>query len=947
MASEGGSSGASGDGQRSDESSSAGDVLREVAFAPAVPPPAPKHDRSGERLDRFLLTGLLGRGGMGEVYAALDLTLRRKVALKLLHAEAVGDAERRRRLAREARAAAAVSHPNIAAVFEVGDVEGEVFIALELVEGRSLRASLRQAGAPLPAPEAARIAREIARGLAAAHAAGVVHRDVKPENVMLGHDGRVKVLDFGLAKLHSGPSAPDAPTASAVATRAGQILGSPGYMAPEQARGQPTDARSDVFSCGVVLFEMLAGVRPFQGPTAMDVLTAILRDAPPPLDGAPPALAGVVARCLAKEPGERYADAGALLAALEAADTPEALTPEHLSRPPSRLRSSPPPAGSKVAAGPSHGLRRGGAALGTLAVTAAAVLSLRATRAFEYVPSPPTPSSSIEAPATPTAPPPTRLPAPVLPPVLPPAPPPAPGPTAITDLPPPRSPSKKAVKAYRAALRFFRSADWSRARENLRRAIAFDPDLAAAHLRLAITRPGLDRPFDGSIAEVYEAYAAAVHRRNLLTPRDRGLLEALEPAMRAGAPNMAETVRRLTGLAEAYSSDAELWQILAIYSSFSSPESQLAAAKRAIECDDQYADAWQMKGTGLARQRSNEAKIAYEQCLEIAPRSPDCLRAVAVAESRLGRCADAEGFLRSQTRDDPDSLSELAGLLYQRNESTEAVHTVLRRKWKLYPSNVAREEEHYDRALLAAAYGDFDSARKWAGEEADSRANLQPSLSTQARFALLRADIELEVALPESAASIALDFLKRRDGWSKLDGPMWSSDPTVYLARIAARAGKLSEADVRERRNVWNEEKAPSTALEKAWAWWLTYTQGIERKEEADEALARWPADASRSELYAWMDESAGRALWLGGKLDEALPYLKQSFERCDQFSTILSAMRTKFLYGQALEKHGEREEACRVYGVILERWGAAKPLSVTAERARERVGALGCGGPR
>jgi eukaryotic-like serine/threonine-protein kinase len=271
--------------RQSNEDSSAGDFLRELAFAPPSAPPALERDRSGEVLGRFRLKRLLGRGGMGEVYEAFDQKLRRRVALKLLRDEAVRSEERQRRFVREARAAAAVSHPNIAAVFEVGEVAGEVFIALEFIDGDSLRASLERAGAALPRPEAVRIVQEMLRGLTAAHATGIVHRDIKPENVMLGHDGCVKILDFGLAKLRGAPDAPDAPTASAITTRTGRILGSPAYMSPEQARGLPTDARSDVFSLGVVLFEVLAGRRPFRGPSTIDVLTAILRDKAPTVRG--------------------------------------------------------------------------------------------------------------------------------------------------------------------------------------------------------------------------------------------------------------------------------------------------------------------------------------------------------------------------------------------------------------------------------------------------------------------------------------------------------------------------------------------------------------------------------------------------------------------------------------------------------------------------------------
>jgi serine/threonine-protein kinase len=254
---------------------------------------------------------------MGIVYAAQDSELRRRVALKVLPRAAMADEERRRRFVREARTAAAVSHPHLASVYDVGETDDTVFIAMELVHGASLATRITEA--PFPIAEVLRIGLGIARGLGAAHRAGVVHRDLKPANVMLDAEGAAKIVDFGLAKLVLPASGAD-PRAADLPTQEGKILGTPSYMAPEQARGERVGPSADVFSLGVVLYEMLAGRRPFTGATMMDVLVSVARDAPPPLSRRiPREIERVVFRCLAKDPAARPADGDVVAAALEAA----------------------------------------------------------------------------------------------------------------------------------------------------------------------------------------------------------------------------------------------------------------------------------------------------------------------------------------------------------------------------------------------------------------------------------------------------------------------------------------------------------------------------------------------------------------------------------------------------------------------------------------------------
>jgi tRNA A-37 threonylcarbamoyl transferase component Bud32/tetratricopeptide (TPR) repeat protein len=268
----------------------------------------------GTTLSHFRILAKIGEGGMGVVYRAEDERLRRPVALKVLPPDLVGNEERRLRFLREARAAAAVTHPNIATIYEVGEADGVVFIAMELVEGKTLRELI--GGRAMPIKDALRVAVEVAEGLARAHQAHVIHRDLKPENIAVAVDGHVKILDFGLAKLleehpaAGGPELTRLRTISGEMTQAGKIMGTASYMSPEQARGEVVDARSDIFSFGTMLYEMVAGRIPFQGRTNTDLLSAIIRDEPAPVTalnpGVPAELQRIISQCLEKDPAERY-----------------------------------------------------------------------------------------------------------------------------------------------------------------------------------------------------------------------------------------------------------------------------------------------------------------------------------------------------------------------------------------------------------------------------------------------------------------------------------------------------------------------------------------------------------------------------------------------------------------------------------------------------------------
>ena len=276
---------------------------------------------AGRRLGPYEVVAPLGAGGMGEVYRAHDARLRREVALKILPESVANDRDRMRRFEQEARAAAALNHPNILAVHDIGQQDGVPYIVSELLEGQTLRERLTSGA--LTARKAIELTTQIAHGLAAAHAKGITHRDLKPENIFVTTDGRVKILDFGLAKLKQPDEAGLVETMAATekaGTEAGLVLGTVGYMSPEQVRGLPADPRSDIFAFGAILSEMISGQRAFTGPSAVEIMHAILKDDPQnlaPLSAASPALERIVRYCLEKNPSERFQSARDLAIALE------------------------------------------------------------------------------------------------------------------------------------------------------------------------------------------------------------------------------------------------------------------------------------------------------------------------------------------------------------------------------------------------------------------------------------------------------------------------------------------------------------------------------------------------------------------------------------------------------------------------------------------------------
>ena len=571
----------------------------------------------------FRILGRLGEGGMGVVYRAEDETLRRTVALKLLP-DTAGDDETRQRFLREARSAAAITHPNVAMVYQVGEADGRQYIAMELVEGENLRARLGRG--QLDVATARDLATQMARGLAAAHEKGIVHRDLKPENVMITPDGVVKLLDFGLAKqgtarVVSGPAEVGlAKTETLVTSDEQRVMGTAEYMSPEQALGEAastcdrTSSRSGWCSTRCCQGRARSTGRPPASCSSPSCTTRRRRCATHALE-VDAATEAIVTRCLAKAPAERFANAGEIVAALT---------------------------GPTVQSGVARPVPK--KVLVSAATVIVSVLVLAGASRFASRGS--TPSARSPSSATVSAPEPSA--------------------TAITDLPVPQSNRAEAIAAYRAGLQTFRDGAVHAAVAKFREAVTVDPGLGAAWVQLVASARWADLD-----ATTREAFSTARQLRSRLGQRDQAFLDALEPMIDRRPVDFVEARVRLQALVERYPRDAELLE----FSSFPANnlgqlQDGMAAEDRAIAVDPQFALAYGGRGyTAEYRGDWTAARAASQQCMAIAFASPACTRTLVFLDEVEGKCAEIEALGRQSVSAWAEQSSRLpvAGRGHRRN----------------------------------------------------------------------------------------------------------------------------------------------------------------------------------------------------------------------------------------------------------------------------------------
>lgn len=886
----------------------------------------------GDRIDRYTIEELLGEGGMGVVYRAQDNRLHRRVALKVLPGggAAGGSSEAVARMVREARAAAALNHPNAVAVYDFGEHEGEHYLAMELVSGTPLRAFV---GALVPQSTRLRWLLDVARALAAAHRAGLVHRDIKPENVMLRDDGVIKVLDFGIARRMGVSVEPGGPTAAehlATVTNPGKLVGTPSYMAPEQLRNDDLDGRADQFAWGVLAYELLTGRLPFgAGRDMVGMIAAVLGEAPPPLEGVPAAVASAVSRALSKDREQRFPSMDEVVALLEPLITGDVEPVPSLPRGAGGRVSTLPSARSRSEA-PTISVEQGGAAVTTppkrrrslwpIAAAATGVLGLVAALTLYRSSAPPAVLSS--APVAPIA----------------------PAPTPITSLPAPLTPNAEALAAYQEGLQACRDSRWTAGYAAFKRAVALDGTFAAALMRLA--HSGLY--YGESKEEARAHFQRALARRRTLSERDQAYLDALEPhVMREPADNR-EAARRFEAALRRYPGDAELALMHATMLYWLESERALGAADRCLELDPHYADCWQRRARVLMRlRRTEEALTALERCLEVSPSASDCLADRAHLHLRTGDCVIYEKDARRWKAQEPGARApyfELAAALHALDRSAEAVRVVLEQGFARSPEEVRELDRLLYASRMDVLEGRLPEAARAAQALVDELAG-DPSEARHIEASLLLVEIQQEMGDEKGAARAAQSFLNRREALLRSPiGSVWG-DPTPIFLEAMRGGGLLSAEQHRRRKDEWFRawDGSPTGPLQGA-LWILGDAWPARTPERAREALRALSGYASLPYAVdvSGLDAAIGKAHLLGGRAADALPYLDRAAASCSALFEPVTHTVATYHAGLAREATGHREGACAAFRAVLRRF-PDRGRSVTARAADERAKALKC----
>jgi serine/threonine-protein kinase len=927
---------------------------------------------AGDRFDRYVIEELLGEGGMAQVYRAHDPRLHRRVALKVLRIDSVASFTAGRSdsdpasnastlIMREARAAAALDHPNAVSVFDVGEAEGEVFLAMELVVGKSLRSYVGDASVPWETK--LRWMVDAARALSAAHERGLVHRDVKPENVMVRPDGVVKVLDFGIAKrvkvdVASGTTLDDPKTQSLL----GGLVGTPWYLSPEQIRGEAVDGRTDQFSWGVMTYELLTGQLPWpKGVDGFQLVLAILNKVPDPpsklLPDLPSIVDATITKTLAKSPAQRFEAMEYIVAALEAvassslriwANVPASATSKTDPAPPpepavptqrtdmvfesataSALagqaeRGAPGGATtqpSRRPAPPPATLRRPVLVAGTLMAAAAAValLAARLTRAPQ--PGPASPASA--APSTVA--------------------------TAITDLKPPVSSVPEAIAAYRTFQQSFRDADWRAARTALEDAVARDPTMAAAQLRLAYMQ-SLQSTDEG---HVRATFMLAERHRATLDERDTALLDALEPYLQREPSDPVESERRLEAMHARWPLDAEIAYVLGSvrYDRGDFAEA-LQGMDAAVAIDPAFAQAWSARGGVLAYLgRLDDARTALDEARRKSRTATEPLWYSAEIAEQQGRCADEEAATREWLSRDPDDwfgYQYLASSLAAEGKPTDTVRTALEQKWVREGADERAKREPIEHAELDVLTGDFASAQARL-DELEKHLAAEPGAQAHAESQALLLRVAEESGQTDRVRAVASSYLARKDAWSpphRVDEVSMFLDPVPEMLVALARVGAIDEAQLDRQRAEWLATwRAKTSAAYLGYLWIAGWAASTSTHDQAEAALRAQPEFGALPRFVPTFPANVlvGHAYRLAGRTDDAIDALRRGVAACTMLGEGLRTTRGSFELGQALESAGDTAGACTAYGVVLARWGHAKPRSVTADRARARWSAIGC----
>ncbi len=889
----------------------------------------------GDTLDWFRIEAMIGQGGMGAVYRAFDTRLDRRVAVKVLSvADALtmgGDppyppaqpvppalrTQARARLVREARAAAAISHPSAVAIYHVGEANGEPYIVMELLSGVPLRAAMH---GPEPVEKKLRWLGEIAEALAAAHATGIVHRDVKPDNVMILDSGRAKVLDFGIARREREASPREA-EALATLTAPGAVVGTPAYLAPEQIHGEPAEARSDQFAWGITAYEVLTGELPWGSIVdATALIAAILVKPIPSLAArcpeAPPCAVAAVERALSRERDARFASMDELLAAFHGTAAPAGSARTLLSAASSDLGN----ARTEVVSTPAAQSSRAAPHSSTLPSAAATDLGTAKTEMFL-------------TPAPAARPRPRRLPRAAI----------GAGLVALAvagifgarrmGVPFAGGRPHRAVSSVPAAdaeyangLDAYRHRSLAEAIRHLEHAAELDPTFAAAHVRLAAIHLTPTFSTGTRLIEVGRRHFAEARRmQGHLRPEDRAYLLALEPLAQP-TPDLPAFLTAAQALARAYPDDPDALFVLSTAQlAAGQPDAADATDAKVVAKDPSFGPAY----AGLCRRAATtpdagaQALACFERCLAAAPASGPCHAGRASTLAKLGRCANLAEEGRAWDAVDPEhwgGLLKLTDALFAQGMPVEAVRDTLRRALAKSAGEGASERDvprslWLDASALAVT-GDFDGAlaglRKYAAgsvgaagrtAEAELAADV---LEESGRVAEARA--EIEAVSRESAA--------------------WTSAEQARLHPLQVRgahmdwlAGRLKRADY----VVARVADGPSR----------TYPLPL-APEDAHDVLQDAASAPDRFDPGL-----LGEAHLRAGDAAAAVPLLEKALVPCSGIEAGIRALHLHALLGEALEQTGDATGAAREYRRVLAFWGSATPPSVTANAVRARLAAM------
>jgi len=839
---------------------------------------------------RYEIIAKLGHGGMGAVYRAHDRELGEDVALKVLLPDLIRDSSALERFRREVKFARKIAHPNVCRVFDVGEDGNTRFLTMEFIAGQSLRERLL--AGPIEPSRALSILHQIIQGIAAAHGQGVIHRDLKPDNVMLRDSGQAVVADFGLAR---------APATNAAESN---FAGTPAYMSPEQIRGETLDGRSDIFALGIVAYEVLVGRLPFQGKTIAEIATATLRDPPAPFEipglgeSVQRGVKAAILRALEKKPEDRYTSV------IEFGDALISAGAEH---------SAPTMSGPILPLEVRKPNKVYWPVIAGIVLASIIAIWLVKMRAFS-------PKIAEKAPpVTSAAAPKTRV----------------------------MSSNDRADKLYQQALIAMHDGDESRAITEMEQAAALDPAFGAAQLRLAVWS------LSSNPSQARTHQIAANRLRTSLDEHDTDFLQAMN-AWLEQPPDIQAWGERVEALAKKYPDDVEALLLVAGVRLYQMRvDAATAVIHRALELDASNAVAWAMKADVLALQGDVNGQLeAYGACLSKMPTATKCLTERTRLRGHMRECSlmkeDAKALLMLK----PDAAAThelLATALESTGEARESVVRALEKSFSLRPEEGRFSVESKARAALAIRDGDFESGARWLEKQLAKNVN-EIHQDSHAFPALQLALLQHEMGEMKQAHKTISTFLSRKEAWIEdLD-----NDWVMLFSCVDWHAGGMTSAAFAKQRDRWVERfrtkwknSGRKDNEELQWLIWdLAFGCPVETKDEALEALKNMPQ--SKSPLVALgrlgSDFFEGKVYTLVGDFGKAIPLLRRAANTCYVLDEALMPQRATYYLGLALQGQGDDAGARQAYQSVINRWGKAKPRSITAERAAKALDKLSHG---